>query len=147
MRSRSHKPRRGFSLLELVAAAALIAGTLVPALAVIRDAMAESRSLHRRGLLANYAVSILEERAAIAAIDWTNATVTGDFASDGHPNLRYIATASDLSANGGLVGQLMHVGVTVYDDTNSNSTPDSQELQETYRTKVAKLNTYENEEQ
>ena len=141
------RPGSGFSLLEMLAAAALVTGTVVPALAVIRDAMATSRDLHRRQLLANYAVDILEDQAAYVATNWTNAVVSGDFSADGHTKLRYTLTKSDNPSDGGIVNQLMNLEVTVYDDANANSTFDTGELQETYRTKVAKLNSYENEEQ
>ncbi len=137
----------GFSLLEMVMAAALVTGTVVPALSVIRDSMAKSRDLHRQKLLANYAVNILEDQAAYVATNWTNATIGGDFAADGHGSIRYILTKSDDPADGGLVSQLMNLEVTVYDDTDDDDTLDANEIQETYRTKVAKLNTYENEEQ
>jgi len=138
---------RGFSMLEMVAAAALVTGTVVPALAVIRDSMAQSRNLHRRHLVANYAVRILEDHAAYVATNWANATVDGDFSADGHANIRYTLTKSDDPGDGGLVNQLMNIEVTAYDDANGNSTFDAGELQETYRTKVAKMNSYENEEQ
>jgi len=138
---------RGFSLLEMIMATALVAGTVVPALAVIRDAMAQSRDLHRSNLLANYAVQILEDQAALVAINWTNATVTGDYTSDGHDDIRYQLTKSDDSGDGGLVGQLMNLTVTVYDDQDGDDSLDVSEPQETYRTKVAKMNSYENEEQ
>ena len=141
------RPKRGFSLLEMLAAAALVTGTMVPALVVMRDAMATSRDLHRRQLLANYAVRILEDQAAYVATSWSGAVVTGDFGADGHSRIRYTLTKSDNPSDGGLVNQLMNLEVTVYDDANANSSLDASEIRETYRTKVAKLNTYENEEQ
>ncbi|MCG8450751.1 MAG: hypothetical protein MI725_14370 [Pirellulales bacterium] len=147
MITNKYQSQRAFSLLEMAAALALIAGTLVPALAVVRDAMATSRETHRRNLLANYAVRILEDQSALVATNWVNATINGNFASDGHTNIRYTATKSDATADGGLVNQLMHVEVTVYDDADADMTLDTSELQETYRTKIAKLNSYENEEQ
>ena len=139
--------QQGFSLLEMVAAAVLMTSILVPALAVMRDAMAKSRELNRHNLLANYAVRILEDQSALVATNWVNETISGNFSSDGYPNVRYTGTKSDLVANGGLVNQLMHLRVTVYDDANANSTLDSGELRVDYRTKVAKLNSYENEPQ
>ena len=48
----------------MVMAATLVAGTLVPTMAVMRDAMAKSRELSRRNLMSNYAVSVLEAQAA-----------------------------------------------------------------------------------
>jgi len=151
---------RGFSMLEMVAAAALVTGTMVPALSVIRDSMRHSRDLHRRSLLANYAVRILEDQAAYVAYgdgeddsytNWDDAIAdspnTGDFpAADSHGSIRYVVTCSDAPSDGGLVRQLMNIEATVFDDTNGNNTPDAEELQETYRTKVAKLNSYEHEE-
>lgn len=141
------KSRRAFSLLEMAAASALIAGTLVPALVVVRDAMATSREMHRRNLLANYAVRILEDHAALVAANWVNTTVNGDFSADGHANIRYIVTKSDDPSDGGIVNQLIHVEVVVFDDTDTDTTLDANEMRITYRTKVAKLNSYENEEQ
>ena len=131
----------------MAAASVIVAGSIVPALAIVRDAMATSRELHRRNLLANYAIHILEERISIVATNWSNATNTGDFASDGHANIRYSATTSDDPSDGGITGQLMNVEVTVYDDEDADDSLDIGELRETYRTKTAKLNSYENEEQ
>jgi len=138
-------PRRGFSLLEMVAAAVLMTSIIAPALAVMRDSMANSRDLNRRNLLGNYAVRILEDQSSLVATNWVNETISGNFTSEGHPNVRYSATKSDAVSNGGLVNQLMHLQVTVYDDANANLTLDSGELRVDYRTKVAKLNSYENE--
>jgi type II secretory pathway pseudopilin PulG len=140
-------PKHGFSLLEMLAAAALVTGTMVPALAVIRDAMSTSRDLHRRQLLANYAVKILEDHAAYVSTNWTNAIVDDDFSADGQDNIRYKLVQSDDPSDGGLAGQLMNLEVTVYDDADANDSITVGELQEIYRTKVAKLNSYENEEQ
>ena len=113
----------------------------------MRDAMAKSRDLNRRNLLAIYAVRITEDQTALVATNWVNETVTGNFAGDGHANVRYIAAKSDAVGDGGLVGQLMHVQVTVYDDSDADSTLDTGELRVDFRTKVAKLNSYENEQQ
>ena len=130
----------------MVAAAALVAGTVVPALSVIREAMSQSRELHRRHLLANYAVRVLEDQIAYAANNWANVTASGSFTTDGHAAIRYTYTRSDAVIDGGIVNGLMNIEVTVYDDEDGDQTLDSGEIQETYRTKVAKLNTYENEE-
>ena len=139
------KPQAAFSLLEMVAATALVASTLVPALSLIRDAMSQSREMNRRNLLANYAVRILEEQTALTARSWINATVTGDFSFDGYASLRYTATKSDAVIDGGLVDRLMNIQVTVFDDADGNLSAGVNELQVNFRTKVAKLVTYENE--
>jgi hypothetical protein len=129
----------------MIAATALVAGTLAPALAVMRDAMAASRESARRNLLANYAVSMLEYSTGTTMQDWVPSLTTGDLAGEGHAALRYTVNRSDAPADGGLTGRLMHLRVTVYDDANGNAALDGNELAVRFRTKVAKLATYENE--
>jgi hypothetical protein len=138
--------RHAFSLLEMAMAATLVAGTLIPTMAVMRDAMAKSRELSRRNLLSNYAVSVLEAQSAIAMTDWTSTTATGSFTSDGHPNIRYSAVRSDAPANGGISSELMHIQVTVFDDADGDATADANELSVLYRTKIANLQSYQDEE-
>lgn len=128
-------------------AAVLVTGTVVPALAVIRDAMAQSREMHKRKLLASFAVMLLEEQTAYASTNWNNVTDENDLASYGYSELGFHMRQSDDPTYGGIVGQLMHVEVTVFDDLNGDILPNANEMQVTYRTKVAKLNSYENEEQ
>ena len=132
-------------MLEMIAAAALLAGTLVPALAAMREGMRVSREATRRNLLATYAVQVMEEQGAQAMRDWTNATTTGNFAVDGYPNLRYTTTRSDAVADGGIVNQLMNIEATVYDDENGDAGLTAGELNVVFRTKVSKLLSYENE--
>jgi hypothetical protein len=144
--NRKQKRCRGFSLLEMAMASTLVAGTLVPTIAIMRDAMAMSRDLNRRNLLANYAVSVLEAQTAVVLANWTSSTVTGNFTVDGHASIRYSAVRSDAPANGGLSDQLMHIRVTVFDDTDGDTTLDANELSVLFRTKVAKLQSYEDEE-
>ncbi len=137
--------RRGFSLLEMATAAGLMAAILAPALSVMRDAMAQSRILHRRSLLANYAVRTLEGECASVAGSWATGTSVGTYVAEGYANIRYTSARSDAFVDGGLPDQLINIQVTVYDDANVNSTLDAGELRVDYRTKIAKLTTYENE--
>jgi hypothetical protein len=129
----------------MIAATALVAGTLAPALAVMRDAMALSREASRRNLLANYAVEALEYAQGITMQNWATGTSLGNFASDGWPNIRYSVTRSDSPANGGLTNRLMHVQVLIYDDSNGNAARDANEIAVQMRTKVSRLLTYQNE--
>ena len=131
--------------MEMIAATALVAGTLAPALAVMRDAMAVSREASRRNLLTIYAVQGLEYAAGITMQNWATGTSTGNYASEGHPTIRYVVTRSDDPASGGITGKLMHVQVTTFDDANGNSALDAGEQSVRFRTKVAKLLTYQNE--
>jgi type II secretory pathway pseudopilin PulG len=137
----------GFSLLEMVLATALLAGTLAPALAVMRDALALSRETTIRSLLANYVAQKLEEHSALAIGAWTSGSATGTFSAEGHPEIAYNVTRSDSPAEGGITGSLMHVWVTVFEDLDADLNPGSGEIQVSMRTKIAKLATYENDEQ
>ena len=130
----------------MIVAEALVTGTLVPALTVIRDAMAKSRELHTRNLLANFAVLKLEEQAAFSMLYWSNATDEDNFAANGHPEIGFHVIRSDNPADGGIVDRLMHIRVLVFEDLDGDLLPGPDEINVEYRTKVAKLNTYENEE-
>lgn len=136
-------PSAGYSLIELMFAVALVAGTLVPALALIRDGMEASDNTDKHRLLANYAVSKLEEHLAITAAAWTLGTDSGDFSADGFADIRYGVTTSDLPANGGIEDALMHVQVTTYFDSNGDDAYTAGELRCDYRTKIGKFASYE----
>lgn len=123
-------------------ASAICATALVPALAVLRDGIALGDIIDTRHLLATYGVSKLEEQLAIVGATWTIGTVTGDYASDGQPNIRYTATRSDSVGNGGITNQLMNVSVTMYSDDNGNDVMDTSEMRTIFTTKVAKLVSY-----
>ena len=128
----------------MIAATALMAGTLAPALVVMRDAMAVSREGVKRHLLANYAVKVLEEQSALVMQNWTNATSSGNFSSDGNSTLKWIAVKSDAPASGGLTNRLMHIQVTAFEDKDDDGVTDSNELKVTVRTKIAKMTHYTN---
>ena len=134
-------------MLEMVFATALLAGTLVPALAVMRDALAISRETTSRSLMANYAVQKLEEQMALGMGTWTNDTDANNFSGDGHPGIAFNSVRSDDPVDGGITGSVMHLEVTVFEDLDSDLIPDAGELTLRMRTKIAKLASYENEEQ
>jgi hypothetical protein len=129
----------------MIAATALVAGTLAPALAVMRDAMAASREASRRNLLTTYAVQQVEYAAGLTMQNWATGTDAGDFSAEGRPTIHYVVTRSDDPANGGVTGKLMHVQATTFDDENGNAALDAGEESVRFRTKVAKLLTYQNE--
>ena len=116
---------------------------LIGALALLRDGMAASKTIDDRQLLTNYAVSLLEEQLALVAGNWTSGAVTGDFATDGHGDIRYTAIRSDAVVDGGMVDQLMHIQVTTYVDADGDDALDASEKQCSFRTKVGKFATYE----
>ncbi len=141
-------PARGFSLLEMVFATALMAGTLVPALAVMRDSMAKSREMNHRNVLsisANYYMELFSAYVAQYSSFLSNYSVTTAFPSpDGYQNIRLSISISDNPANGGITNQLYHLQVTAFDDLNQSGALDVNEPSVKYRTKIAKLQSYEN---
>lgn len=138
----SRTGRGGYSLLELVLAIALVAGTLTPALALMRDGMSVSRLTDQQLLLTNYAIQKLEERMAVVAANWTEGTATGDLSANGFASVRYSVTSSDAVLDGGIVDSLMNIQVTTYWDEDGDDAQDAGELSCTFRTKVANLNSY-----
>jgi hypothetical protein len=137
------RPRRAYSLLEVVLASTICAGALVPALAVMRDGVALGDIIDTRHLLLTYGVSKMEEQLAVVGATWATGTVTGNFAADGQSSIRFSVTRSDSAGSGGITNQLMSVSVTTYSDDNGNTTMDSSEARITLSTKVAKLVSYE----
>jgi hypothetical protein len=94
-------------------------------------------------LLALYAASQVEERLGVVAASWAEGTLAGDYASDGHPNIRYTTTCSDEVVSGGIVGTLMDIRSTVYYDTNADDALSAGEMRCSFRTKIGKFATYE----
>jgi len=120
-----------------------MAATLVPAVKFVRYGMERSLEDDRRQLLALYAASQVEERLGIVAASWFEGTQAGDYAADGHADIRYTTTSSDEVASGGIVGTLMDIRTTVYYDTNADDALSAGELRCTFRTKIGKFATYE----
>jgi hypothetical protein len=133
-----------YSLLEVVLASAICATALVPALAFLRDGMTLADTIDKRHLLLIYGVSKMEEQLAVAAATWSEGTASGDFAADGHANIRFTASRSDDAASGGITDRLMSVTVTTYSDDDGDDSLDATEMQTSFSTKIAKLVTYEN---
>jgi hypothetical protein len=142
LRIRSQCGRAGYSLLEVVLASTICMTALVPALAILRDGMANASKIDTRQLLLVYGVSKMEEQEAIVAASWASGTTTGSFAADGAAGIRYSVMRSDAPASGGLTNQLMNISVTVYSDDNGNAALDAGEAQTTFTTKISKLANY-----
>jgi hypothetical protein len=86
----------------------------------------------------------MEEQMAIVAATWSEGTTSGDFAADGHANIRFTATRSDDPASGGLADRLMQISITTYSDDDGDDALDTGEMRTTLSTKIGKLVTYEN---
>jgi hypothetical protein len=132
-----------YSLLEVVLASALCAAALVPALVILRDGLSLGRNIDTRHLLLLYGVSKLEEQSAVVAATWDDGTLSGNFAADGHADIRYVVSRADTPPNGGIPNRLMNVSVTTYCDNSGDGALDTDEPQITLTTKISKLNSYE----
>lgn len=135
--------RRGASLMEVVIAAALIAITLVPALRMIRDGLAQSRQTESRQLVTTLGTGTLEKHLALAGAHWETGSLTGDFAGDGYPQVRYLVQRSDAPADGGITDRLMAVTATVWEDLDGDAAPGASECRLVFASKVAKLSSYQ----
>ncbi len=135
--------RGAYSLLEVVLASAICATALVPALGVMRDGLKLQRNIDTRQMLLTYAISKMEEQAAIVAGSWTDGTTMGTFAADGHADVRYVVTRYDNAGAGGIPHRLMFVQVMTFSDDDGDSARDSDEAAVFLRTKISKLVSYE----
>ncbi len=140
---RPRSARRAYSLVEVVAATALMAGTLVPAMQLVRLGIQKSAETDRHQLLSLYAASQVEQRLASTAMTWASASYSGDYAADGHPDIRYDTVCTDDPLSGGLTDQLMDIRTTVYDDANGDDALTPGERSCSFRTKIGKFATYE----
>lgn len=139
---RKRAARRGNTLLEVAIGTALLAGTLVPGLRLMRDAMQVERDIETFALVANYAVSEMERQLALTADDWQTGFDGGSYAADGFPAVRYFASRTDSSGAGGMPDRLMVVSVVVWYDRDGDTVFDLGEPAQTMATKVAKLSAY-----
>ncbi|MGL4512037.1 MAG: hypothetical protein ACRCT8_03030 [Lacipirellulaceae bacterium] len=139
---RSRRPAH--SLVEVVLGIALMGATLTPALELVRDALDLSQETDRRQLLANFAVSQIEQRLGVTAATWANASYTGDYAAEGLADVRFVTVCSDAVASGGIVGSLMDIRTTCYWDADDDDALDSGELRSVFRTKIGRFATYTN---
>jgi hypothetical protein len=142
-RSKPRGRRTAYSLLEVVLASGLCASALVPGLALLRDGVTLAEDISDRHQLLLYGVSMLEEHTAIVAANWIDGTATGDFAADGHANMRYIVGRSDDAFNGGIDDRLMNISVTVYRDDDGDDALGAAEMRTVLTTKISRLISYE----
>lgn len=124
-------------------ASSICAIALVPALAILRDGIAATEVIDKRQMVLLYAVEKMEEQLAVAAATWNTTSTAGDFAAEGHPDIRYSVTRSDSVGSGGIPNQLMTVSVTAYYDSDGDGALDAGEPRTVLTTKVSKLATYE----
>jgi len=138
-------PRIGQTLLELVLSIVILAGTLVPALRLMRRTLEYSRDIETRNAMVMYCTSKLDEHLVLASATWAAGPVAGNFAAQGSPELRYTVTRSDATTAGGIPDRLMAITVTVWHDANGNGSRDGNESAVALASKAAKLVGYQNE--
>jgi hypothetical protein len=136
--------RRGQTLLELVAASTIIAVALVPALRIMRDAIRVGRETEMANLIATFSVSKLEQSLAETAGSWSTTTLSGNFASEGYSQVRYVVVRSDSSGDGGIPNVVMAISSTVWEDRDGDSAWDAGELRSVFASKLAKSVAYSN---
>lgn len=134
--------RRGNTLIELVAATTVLAIALVPALRLMRDALAVEEEVEYASAMATLCAGQLEQALAKTSASWNTATESGSYASLGYSRLKYSVTKSDAPASGGLTNQLLAITATVWDDTDNDSVLDVGEKKVQFSTKLAKLAVY-----
>ncbi len=142
---RNKTRRRAYTLLELVMTSGLMAMVLVPALALMRDAVELSTTAETWGTLTTYGVDKIEEHLVLAAAGFQDASVSGNFSADGRAELRYVVVRSQSPVSGGITNRLMTVIATVWSDENGNNLQDAGEPSITLSSKIAKVVSYENE--
>ena len=137
------KRSQGVTLLEVVASAALLAVTLVPALKFMRDAVNRTARVETQQLLATYCASKLDEQLCRAAATFTAANAIGDCSADGYPQIKYWVYGTTDPASGGIANQLMAVYSFVWQDLNGNSTYETGEPYAWAGGAVAKMSRYQ----
>ena len=134
--------RSAYTLLELVFASAITASVLVSTLALLRDSVSTSLSIERSNAMSTLCASKLEQSLATVAATFTATNTTGDFATAGYPELRFIVTSSDDPTQGGITGELMAITTTVWHDEDGDTLLDAGEPSVVFGTKLAKMQEY-----
>jgi Tfp pilus assembly protein PilE len=135
--------RRGYTLLELVVSSVLMVTVLVPAMALVTQGIEYSGDAEVRALLTTACVSKMEEHLAIAAASFSEATVSGDFSSDGNADMRFSVVRTTSAGAGGITDRLMVITVVVWYDEDQDDVQDSAEATLTLSTKVAAMAIYQ----
>jgi type II secretory pathway pseudopilin PulG len=131
--------RRGFSLLEAMAASGMMAALLVPTLATMRYAMVQSEDATLRRFLAHYAVLKLEEACAEQIANWQSGDAVATFVAT---EFKVATKTSDALADGGVPGRLMVVETVAWFDANGNGSVDAGEAHVNMASKVSRLQSY-----
>ena len=138
---RAHRPR-GYSLLDTMAAGAVMAIVLVPSLSAMRHGLEFSRDAEVLQTTTTLCVGKMEEQLAEVAATFTETKDAGDFSAQGFAGYNYSLSAVTDASSGGIPGRLMVIEVTVWKDDDGDSVLDAGEINTILKTNVAKLATY-----
>ncbi len=130
--------RRSFTFVELIAATAVLAITIVPATKYLADSMTLRRHLERDRVMVILAIQTIEQQMAVINGGFTTAQETGTFASQGHPEIAYERIRTDAMAQGGISDLLMVITVRVWSDNNGNVLLDAGESLVELHTKMGR---------
>lgn len=146
-RRRSPRPRSGLTLLEVLAASAVLAVALAPALRITRTALLTADRLDRQERCLTVANDRVEVLMARTAADWdtvvTGAPVYASAAVPGYPGMRAYDMSTDSPGYGGIAGRLAAVGTLTWYDEDGDGMADADEPQVQLGTAVARLTAYE----
>lgn len=136
------KLRKGNTLIELVAATTVLAIALVPALRLMRDALAVEEDIEYAAAMSTLCVNQLEQSLSKTAAAWNTTAESGNYSTLGYSRLKYSVSKSDAPANGGLTNQLIAITATVWDDADSDNVLDTGEKRVQFSSKLAKMAVY-----
>ncbi len=137
--------RSGQTMLELLAATAIMSAALVPALKFTGRCVTNLDAIEKSELCLALCTSTMEAELASTSSTWDLADSRGDFASEGHPNVLVTVTKSDASEDGGRPNALAVISVVVWHDKDGNGNLDTGEPKSQLATKIAKVISYEHE--
>jgi hypothetical protein len=135
-------PRHGNTMLEVVAASVILAGTLVPALRMMRDSLGVARDVETNDMMTTFCASRLEQALSQTCASWNTNTEAGDYTAVGYSNVRYSVTKSDAGVDGGIPDRLMAITAIVWNDANGNGAFESSEKNVRFASKLAKSVSY-----
>ncbi len=139
---RKHAQRRGYSLLEALAAGVIMAIVLVPTYTSMRYGLELSRDAETLQTTTTLCVGKMEEHLAITAATFASGTFTGDFAADGFDAFKYSVVRTDDPSAGGIADRLMVITAVVWKDDDADDALDAGEIDTQLKTNVAKMAVY-----
>ena len=142
MKYQPHLRCRGYSLLETLAAGAVMAIVLVPSYEAMRRGLEWSRDAEALQTTTTLCVSKMEERMSVVAATFASGTQSGDFSGDGFSEFHFHCESTDALASGGIPDRLMVVTTNVWKDEDGDGLLDQGEITTELTTKVAKMTTY-----